>query len=168
MGRGIPPQDAEDIVVAAYHKVAQRFDPSRGSFEALYMTTVDNDCRYYWRTLERRERRHLRVVEADGITRRASHEGAERADRNQQALVDAFTDEEREIFALWALQRHLPRGTLKALDAASALGLSVSEWENAKRRLRTRITKLMDDWGLAPRDFLSLEDDERPQRAHRR
>ena len=68
---------------------------------------------------------------------------------------------------LWALQKHLPRGTLKALDAASALGVSVAEWENAKRRLRARIGKLLDDWGMAPRDFFSLEDDERPKRAKR-
>ena len=165
MSRGIPAQEAEDIVVSAYHKVATHFDPSRGTFESLYMATVDNDCRFYWRSQERQRKRHLRLVEQDRLRRIPSTEGAERADRHQQELMDAFTDDEREIFALWALQKHLPRGTLKALDAASALDISVAEWENSKRRLRARIGKLLDDWGLAPRDFFSLEDDERPKRA---
>jgi DNA-directed RNA polymerase specialized sigma24 family protein len=167
MSRGIPPQEAEDIVVSAYHKVAKRFDPSRGSFESLYMATIDNDCRFYWRSQERQRKRHLRLVEQNRMQRKPSTAGAELADRHQQALIDAFTEEEREVFALWALQKHLPRGTLKALDAASALGVSVAEWENAKRRLRARIGKLLDDWGMAPRDFFSLEDDERPKRAKR-
>ena len=47
------------------------------------------------------------------------------------------------------------------------LGITIREWENAKRRLKTRIGTLLDEWGLEPRDFFSVEDDERPQRATR-
>ncbi len=167
MSRGLSAQDAEDVVFRAYYKAADAYDPARGRFEHLFGAVVDNECRYFWRTAQRRQRRHLRLVVDPALERRPCSEGAERAHALQQRLLDALTEDERRVFALWALQRHLPRGRLGARDAAERLGITVSEWENAKRRLKTRIHRLLDAWGLSPHDFFSLESDERPQRSSR-
>lgn len=164
MARGIPAQDAEDIVLRSYHKTAAAFDPKRGSFDALYMRVVDNECRFWWRTRQRQERRELRLVH-EGWWEPRPTEGAERAHGNQRRLLDALDDDERRVFGTWALQRHLPRGRLKADDAAETLGMTVRDWENAKRRLKNRISGLLESWGLAPRDLFSVEDDERPRQA---
>lgn len=165
MARGLPVQDAEDVVSRSYDRVAASFDPDRGSFEALYMKVVDNECRYFWRTWQRKRARVLELVRTTDLTPQRSTGAAERAGEHQRRLLEALTEDERRVFATWSLQRHLPRGTLKAAEAAASLGLTVREWENAKRRLRTRISHLLDAWGLHPRDLFSLEDDERPQRA---
>ena len=167
MARGVPGEDAEDIVLRSYHKVAAQFDPARGSFEALYMATVDNECRYFWRTWQRQQKRTLRLVREPGAAS-TNPRTAELAVNRQRQLLAALDDTERSVFSTWALQRHLPRGTLKAAEAAQSLQMTAPQWENAKRRLKTRITSLLTEWGLAPRDLFSLEDDERPQRSQRR
>ena len=161
MQRGLPAEDAEDIVVRAWERAAATFDPDRGSFEPYWATLVDTDCRYFWRTWQRRARRDFRLINepSDPSTAQAR----ERAAENQQRLLDAFDERERAVFATWAMQKHLPRGTLKAPDAAKSLGVSVGEWENAQRRLRTRINQLLGAWGLQPRDLFSVEADERPR-----
>jgi len=167
MARGVAAEDAEDIVLRCYHRVADRFDPDRGSFEALYLKAVDNECRFFWRTWQRREKRHLQLVHEPEVTPNRSRTGAERAEKNQRRLLEALSPSERKAFATWALQRHLPRGRLNAAGASRSLGLTVREWENAKRRLKTRIAALLDEWGMTPRDLFSLEDDERPTRSTR-
>jgi len=161
MQRGIPAEDAEDIVLRAYHKATVHFDPEKGSFEALYLRIVDNDCRYFWRTWQRRKRRDLRLLNEPGI--RPGSRAEERAAANQRRLLEALDPDERRIFATWALQRHLPRGRLRADDAARSLGITVADWENAKRRLKKKIARTLDEWGLEPRDLFSVEDDERPK-----
>lgn len=165
MSRGLSAQDAEDVVFRSYYKAAEGFDPSRGSFEHLFGAVVDNECRFFWRTWQRRERRHLRLVEDPALEPRPDAPGAELAAARQKELLAALTEDERTLFSTWALQRHLPRGRLTAKEAAARLDISVSEWENAKRRLKLKVTKLLDNWGLSPRDFFSLEDDERPRRS---
>lgn len=167
MSRGLQAQDAEDVVLRSYYKAAEAYDRDRGSFEHLFGAVVDNECRFWWRTWQRSERRHLRLVVDPALEERPETPAAERAAAQQQRLLDALTEEERRVFALWALQRHLPRGRLGAADAAARLGVTTAEWENAKRRLRTKIAQLLDDWKLSPRDFFSLEDDERPRRSTR-
>lgn len=161
MQRGIPAEDAEDIVVRAWERAVAGFDPDRGSFEPYWATLVDTDCRYHWRTWQRRQQRDLRLLHEPRDPVEAA--ARERAAANQERLVEALNDEERAVFATWALQRHLPRGTLDAEAAARSLGIATSEWENAKKRLRTRINRLLDAWGLAPRDLFSVDDDERPK-----
>ncbi len=161
MQRGIPAEDAEDIVLRGYHKASAHFDPDKGAFEALYMRIVDNDCRYFWRNWQRRERRDLRLLQEPGI--RSGSLAEERAVAHQRRLLEALETDERRVFATWALQRHLPRGKLVAADAARSLDMSVSEWENAKRRLKAKIQRILDSWGIRPRDLFSVEDDERPR-----
>ena len=167
MSRGLSAEDAEDIVFRSYYKAADHYDPARGAFEHLFGSVVDNECRFFWRTWQRREKRHLRLVVDPSLEQRPEGAGAEQATARQKRLLEALTADEREIFAMWALQRHLPRGRLGAKDAASRLNITVSEWENAKRRLKAKLARLLDEWGLSPRDFFSLEDDERPQRSSR-
>jgi DNA-directed RNA polymerase specialized sigma24 family protein len=166
MGRGLPAPDAEDVVLRCYTPVSTAFDPKRGSFGALYHRAVENACRGWWR--QRRRQPVLRLVGEPSVAPRVRPPAEERATANQERLIAALGPQERRVFATWALQRHLPRGRLTAKDAARSLDISVSEWENAKRRLRTRITKLLDDWGLEPRDLFSVEDDERPRRTSAR
>lgn len=48
-GRGIPLQDAEDIVFDAYHRATRTFSADRGAFESYMHTIVRNDCAYWWR-----------------------------------------------------------------------------------------------------------------------
>ena len=167
MARGVAAEDAEDIVLRCYHRVADRFDPDRGSFEALYLKAVDNECRFFWRTWQRREKRHLQLVHEPEVTPNRSRTGAERAEKNQRRLLEALSPSERKAFATWALQRHLPRGRLNAAGASRSLGLTVREWENAKRRLKTRIDGLLAAWDMSPHALFSLEDDERPARSTR-
>lgn len=161
MQRGISAEDAEDIVVRAWERAVAGFDPGRGSFEPYWATLVDTDCRYHWRAWQRRQQRDLRLLHEprDPVAAAAR----ERAAANQERLVEALSEEERAVFATWALQRHLPRGTLDAEAAARSLGVAASEWENAKKRLRTKINRLLETWGWAPRDLFSVDDDERPK-----
>ena len=48
-GRGIPAQEAEDLVFDAYHKACEGFDPKRGAFEAYMQSVVRSMAAYWWR-----------------------------------------------------------------------------------------------------------------------
>lgn len=152
MGRGLPAQVAEDVVFEAWEKADASFDPARGNFEAFMQRIVRNDCAYWWRRQARavRATSHLRLVQEpdDGAAE-------ERASRNQAALLEALDPEERSIFAAWALQKHLGKGQLTSVDVSRSLGLPLSEYENAKRRLRVRLERLLTRFGWSVRDLLS-------------
>lgn len=159
LGRGLPEPDAEDVVVAAWHKAVEAYEPSRGPFEALLARTVRNACTDWWRRAQ--------THRADGdVTTLASPTPAdlEQVAANQRRLLEALTDDERRVFATWALQKHLPQGTLDAAAAAARLDMDVPTYNNAKRRLKDRIRRLATQWGLAPRAFFSVADDEGPRR----
>jgi RNA polymerase sigma factor (sigma-70 family) len=155
MGRGLPAQAAEDVVFEAWEKADAGFDPRRGSFEAYMQRIVRNDCAYWWRRQQREQRSasQLRVLPPpdDGST-------AERAAQNQARLLEALEPEERAIFAAWALQKHLGKGQLTSSDLSRSLGLPLSEYENAKRRLRGRLQRLLTRFGWSARDLLFGED----------
>lgn len=161
MRRGLPAPDAEDVVLRAYERCARSYDPERGTFDALLQRAVQREAATWWRDRGRRpEEPALRVVAADAGRGIAA---VELAAMNQRRLLEALTPDERRLFAMWALQRHLPQGQLVAADAARQLGLSVADYDNAKRRLRAKVLQVMASLGLDPRDFYSVADDEGPR-----
>jgi DNA-directed RNA polymerase specialized sigma24 family protein len=171
MSRGLPVADAEDAVARAWERSRDAFDPRRGSFEGLMHRVLDNECRYWWRAQQRAERARDNLVHHPGVALAAPPRpptARERAATHQAALLERLDDDERRLFAAWALQKHLPQGTYPASQVAAGLGLTVAELNNAKKRLRTRIATLLDELGLDARDLYSVEDDEGPRRTAQR
>ena len=169
MKRGVPRADAEDIVLRAYEKAAPVHDPLRGSLESLLHRTVERDTVDWWR----RNRAWSRAAEsltaqADVIRLHSVDSSVQlRAHGHQQALLERLSEGERKVFAAWALQRHLPQGELKASRAAATLGMTVPEFNNAKKRLGRRVRAVLDELGLTPRDLWTVADDEGPRRQRR-
>jgi DNA-directed RNA polymerase specialized sigma24 family protein len=121
---------------------------------------VRNECIDWWRAAQQAPTPsgQLELVAAPTAA------SMEQVAANQRRLLDALDPDERRLFATWALQKHLPQGTLDAAGAAARLGLDVRSYNNAKRRLRDKIRRLAAAWGLAPRAFFSVADDEGPRR----
>jgi len=150
MGRGLPPQVAEDVVFEAWEQAVDGFDPQRGGFEPYMQGVVRNRCAYWWRKQARTTRAHghLRLL-PDPDDR-----GLERAHAHQEQLLEALGDEEREVFTAWALQKHLGKGQVRAADVGASIGLSPREFENAKRRLKDRLKRLLARFGWTVDDLL--------------
>ncbi|MCB9677748.1 MAG: hypothetical protein H6737_21760 [Alphaproteobacteria bacterium] len=155
-GRGLPAQEAEDVVFEAYQTASATFDPQRGSFEAYMQAVVRNATAYWWRNQGRAARAssHLRLVPTAADSARL-----ERAAEKQQAVLEALSDDERAIFAAWALQKHLGKGQVSAADVGASIGLEPTAFENAKRRLRARLHALLDRFGWSVRDLIHGDDD---------
>ncbi|MEZ4317167.1 MAG: sigma factor [Myxococcota bacterium] len=155
MGRGLPAQVAEDVVFEAWEKASATFDPRRGAFEAYMQRVVRNGCHYWWRTQGRAQRAeaHLKLVPSEVDSRRE-----EQAAQHQQALLDALTPEEREVFAAWALQKHLGKGRVTSVEMSGTLGMDVPTYENAKRRLRAQLQRLLDRFGWSVAQLLRGDD----------
>ncbi|TNE89936.1 MAG: hypothetical protein EP330_09950 [Deltaproteobacteria bacterium] len=166
MSRGLSAEDAEDVVASAWEKARASYAPERGSFEALMYAVVDRDCRYQWR--QRQRRRELldeKVVPfATRTARRDAAVVAQQASRCQERVLERLEPEERRVFAAWALQKHLPRGQFDAAAAARSVGMDVPAFNNAKRRLGTRLLAVLAELGLEPRDLFTVDDDEGPRR----
>lgn len=159
MRKGVPRADAEDLVVDAYEKARRAHDPSRGAFSALMQRIVTNEAVSWWRVAARR-----RPLPDSLVAPRPTAAHKHRAETNQRRLLEALDAQERAVFAAWALQRHLPRGAFDASTAADAAGLDPAAYENAKRRLKTKVHTLSQQWGLEPRDFFSVDDHEGPRK----
>lgn len=147
-GRGVPLQEAEDLVFDAYHRAVEAFDPERGTFEAYMHTIVRNRCAYWWRRRSVVQRAHTELRLA---ARRPPAEPAEVAARRQAAILEALDGDERRIFAAWALQKHLGKGVTTSQEVARSLGMSPAAYDNAKRRLKHRLHRLLEefDWTVA-------------------
>lgn len=150
-GRGVPLQEAEDIVFDAYHRAARTFSAERGSFESYMHAIVRNACAGWWRrdAQTARAQAHLRVLDGG-----ADSALEEQASRNQSAMLDALDEGERKIFAAWALQKHLGKGQVTSVEVSRSLGMGVSEYENAKRRLRSRLHRLLHQFGWSVSQLL--------------
>ncbi len=163
LSRGVPPEDAEDIVVASWEQAAAKWDPKRGDFAPFAVRIVQRKSIDFWRRRathpERPASPHLALVASESPSTQLEQVAA-----NQRRLLQALTPQDRKVFKVWALQKHLPQGRLDARKAADMLGITVSTFNNAKRRLRTRILGLAAEWGLAPRAFFSVQDDEGPRK----
>jgi DNA-directed RNA polymerase specialized sigma24 family protein len=152
MGRGLPVQVAEDIVHDAWQTALQRHDPSRGSIEALMHGIIRTEAAGWWRR-RARETRIREQLELVGSSRSDS-EQEEHAARCQQVLLDALSPDERRIFDAWALQRHLGKGRITAVEISASLGMTPRDYENAKRRLRTRLAAFLREAGWTARTVL--------------
>jgi DNA-directed RNA polymerase specialized sigma24 family protein len=164
MRRGLPRPDAEDLVQRAWEKSVAAHDTSKGSLEALMTRVVQRDAVDWWR----RQMRHSAAHEQLKLTVVDSGDSGARqiAAKNQRTLLDALDAEERRVFGVWALQKHLPQGSFPAPRAARTLGMTVPEYENAKRRLRSKVRHVLDELGWTPHDLYSAGDDEGPRRKH--
>lgn len=156
MGRGLPAEAAEDVVFDAWLKAAEHFDPARGTLDAFMQRIVRNDCAYWWRLQGRATRvhEHLRLLPDPGTTA-----GEERAARNQERFIGALDPRDRAVFSAWALQRHLGKGHLTSVDVSESLGMEPHEYDNAKRRLRTRLNALLGQFGWTIRVLIHGDDD---------
>lgn len=164
LSRGLPEEDAEDVVSVAWQKAVQAYSADRGQFEALLARIVQRESIEWWR-------RHKRRPDADPgtleLVQSPPSADLERVAGNQRRLLGALSADERRVFTTWALQKHLPQGTLDAAGAAARLGMTPTEFNNAKRRLKSRILSLAEDWGLPPRAFFSVAEDEGPRKGVR-
>jgi DNA-directed RNA polymerase specialized sigma24 family protein len=159
MSRGLPPPDAEDVVARSYERAAAAYDPGRGAFGALLQRVVQREAVEWWRTRLRGP--DARTSPLGSVPAAPSPEALEVASANQRRLLDALGEDERQVFAAWALQKVHP--DVDAAVAAGRVGLTVREFDNAKRRLKDRIRRLAASWGLEPRDFFSVTEDEGPR-----
>ena len=171
MARGIPVQEAEDLIMDAWVRAAEAFDPDRGSFESLLLRVVSNAFSYWWR-IEVRSQRGVRAFSEEQPTVHRAPKlvvpAPERALQLQQRLLDALSPGERALFTTWALSHHLPRGRFTTEQAAASLDLSTGAYDHARRALKVRVNELIEAWGLDARDFLTLEPDEGTADARRR
>lgn len=161
MSRGLPREDAEDVVVHAWEQARSHHDPGRGRFDDLLATAVRNGAASWWRKRSVRQRAEptLTLHEVGRRQERVEPATRSRAREAQRRLLEALDEDERAVFHTWALQRHLPRGRLRAPEAAARLGLDVPAYEAAKKRLGRRIRALLEAWDMDPRDLLPLPDD---------
>ncbi|MEO0601736.1 MAG: hypothetical protein AAF211_09880, partial [Myxococcota bacterium] len=135
-------------------------EPRRGTFDAFFEQVGRTAIADWWR----RHRRRAEVGLSHEPEAPRDDARLEWVHANQQRLLAALDDAERDVFATWALQKHLPQGHLTAPRAARSLGLSVEAFNLAKRRLQSRIKRLADEWDLEPRDFFSVGEHEGPRR----
>lgn len=162
--RGIPPADAEDVAVHAWERAHAAWRAERGPFEPLFQRVLQRTIADWWRTVA--QRREVAPGDVDAPAPDAAD--LDEIARNQERLLAALTEEERAVFATWALQRQPPQGQLTADRAAASLGLDVRAYENAKRRLKARILAIAAELGLAPASFFSCAPGEGPRRNHAR
>ncbi len=161
MRHGVPREEAEDIVFRSWEKAACHYDPSKGSLEALLTRVVEREAIDWWRDRKRWQRVQERLqAETNVVFLQVSGS----ADHNQRQLLDRLDEQERRVFAAWALQKHLPQGSFDAKRAADTLGLSVAQFNNAKKRLRGRVQAVLDELGLEARELWSVAANEGPRR----
>ena len=158
---GVPRQEAEDIVSRAWERAAAHYDPGRGSLEGLLHRIVEREAIQWWRS-RKRWREVQERLQTESVAR-AQPISAE-AEGNQGRVLEQLDAQERKLFAAWALQKHLPQGTFDAARAAATVGLSVAEFNKAKKRLKTRILTILTELGLETRDLWSVATNEGPRR----
>ena len=159
--RGVPPQEAEDIVAVAWERAVRTYDSDRGTFEAFLNRIVERKVADWWREHRRWRRVSERLKAESNVVALPVSDGAH---DNQRRLLERLDPTERKVFAAWALQKHLKQGAFDARAAATSVGMTVTEFNNAKKRLRTRVMAVLDELGLEARDLWTVADDEGPRR----
>ena len=161
--RGVPREEAEDIVSRCWERASNHYQPEKGSFEALLNRMVEREATDWWRDRQRWRRVQERVkAEPSLLSQPISRE----AETNQKRLLEHLSPQECQLFAAWALQKHLPQGSYDAKRVAETVGLSIAELNNAKKRLKTRIVHILEELGLESRDLWSVAANEGPRRKH--
>jgi DNA-directed RNA polymerase specialized sigma24 family protein len=152
-GRGLPAQVAEDVVFESWQHASHHFDASRGLFEPFMQQVVRRRCAYWWRQQGRTQRvqTHLQAVPRGEPLAWVDRE---QAAAHQEALLAALKPDERQVFGAWALQKHMGKGRIQSAEAAASIGLAPKDYENAKRRLKSRLQRLIDGFGWSTSDLL--------------
>ena len=153
MGRGLPAQVAEDVVFEAWERASRGYDGDRGGFEPYMQTAVRNACAYWWRSQKRAEQQQAQLRLVSDIEDASVGEG------QQQQLLAALTEEERAVFAAWALQKHLGKGRVSSAAMGQSLGLDAASYDNAKRRLKDQLHRLLHRFGWTSADLFTGEAD---------
>ena len=163
MKRGVPREEAEDIVAQCWEKASNDYQSDRGAFEALLNRMVERAAIDWWRDRKRWERVQARLKAEPRLVSQPTSPAAE---SNQRLMLEKLTVEERRLFAAWALQKHLPQGSFSAKQVAETVDIPLSELNNAKKRLKTRIVNILNELGLETRELWSVAANEGPRRKH--
>lgn len=156
---GASPEQAEDLAqstLLAYVRAPHRHDPAKGSLNAWLCTSLRNRfIDQYRRARTRRDHAPaLRLVQPDADAPDLVL-ARERSEQRRQAFLAALEDDERRVFFAWIRQR---RGEWDVQGAAAALDLTPAAYEAAKKRLRRRCARLLDELGVSVDDLISPEE----------
>lgn len=115
-----------------------------------YLTDVLRSRAAQHRLAERLWREADDAGPPDAEQRLTDHE----AQLNRDRLLEALPEEDRLVFLVWARQND---GEIDRTEASEQLGMSVAEYEAAKKRVRRTITTAMVRLGLRAQHFWSRE-----------
>ena len=156
---GASPEAAEDMVQEALTiplGKADWFDPERGTLPAALRAVITHRFIDSCRARERRRRLHAHHLHGHEPTAPSpSNKMAERtAYLNRQRFLAQLDEDERGLFAMWIRQN---QGEVKGPEGAVALGMSYSEYEAAKKRLRRRSQAILDELEIEISDLFGGE-----------
>lgn len=145
-------EEAEDLVQETMQVALERpgwFDEDRDPVPALRSILKNRliDQRRH-QTMRQRKEPMLRLVKPEPDPEDLLERS--RAVDLRRAFLAQLEPDERKLFQAWLLQR---RGDLPAPDAAASLQLSVPAYEAAKKRLRRRCHRILEDLQLDPADL---------------
>ncbi|MBX2803571.1 MAG: hypothetical protein KTR31_38185 [Myxococcales bacterium] len=155
---GASVEEAEDLVQDTLEVVCADpgwFDRSRGSLITALTTVLRNrfiDRRRHDQ-VHRRATPHLRLLEPPSATPDQAVAAAEARARRKLFLAQ-LTQEERALFGAWLKQ---DRRMLQAQEAAASLGMRVSDYDNAKKRLRRRCRWILLQLEIETHDLFGPE-----------
>jgi DNA-directed RNA polymerase specialized sigma24 family protein len=152
---GASAEEAEDLVQESL-VVAVRdpdwYDRDRASLVTVLGAVLRNRLVDRFRHLAVRQRLapRLRVLEPDEDPGPDETLALADARERRRALLSLLEPAERDVFGAWLQQR---RGTFDGPGAAASIGMTYPEYESAKKRLRRRCQRLLDELGLVPADL---------------
>ena len=160
--KGLTPNQAEafaqDALLRAYER-RDHFTPRPGKSWLNWLLTVAWN-RFYDRIRTERCEKLLREEAAHRIpadtptaiqeTRLANAE----ATRRRAELVRAIPEDQRLVFWVWVEQN---AGEISRQEAADKLGMTLSEYEASKKRVRRSLEKAMQSLGFQPADLFSTD-----------
>ncbi|MEQ8719633.1 MAG: sigma factor [Sandaracinaceae bacterium] len=158
---GLPRDDAEDVVAIALMRAVEKLPPKLEKPLAAWLTrtaariAIDElrSRSRQARLMLEAERHHLHLVEAQGTTPDLELEHW-RAAAARWRLRDAMETDDRRFFDTWVQQHacEISRST-----AISRLGCTMAQYEAAKKRLKLRIAKLLDELDMSVEELLTSD-----------
>lgn len=145
-------EEAEDLVQETMQVALERpdwFEQGRDPIPAMRSILKNRliDRRRH-QSMRRRKEPMLRLVKPDPDPEDLLERS--RASDLRRAFLAQLDPDERRLFQTWLLQR---RGDLPGPKAAASLDLTVSAYEAAKKRLRRRCHRILQDLELDPADL---------------
>jgi len=155
---GASAEDAEDLVHDTLERTVRDpswYDPDRGPLLGLLHAVLRNQFVDGFRKRDVRNRAavHLRLVGGEPSSADWGL-ACEQAIIRRQRFLESLTTDERRLFEVWLGQR---RGALNATEAASALDLTVAQYEARKKVLRRRCVQILESLGMTVSDLFDPE-----------